>query len=180
MEKLTITEALSEINLIKKKTEKKETNVLSNLYRAKHIKDQLEKEGGSKTFVYSEIQAIKDLMKRYIKIKGAIAKANIENQITVNDKTMSIHDWLNWKRDCSKGEIEFNTKIHNQVKNHFDAIQRQPQVFKDDEGKTHLVEFESNVEYGDFLKSAENLQETFDKLDGQLSLKNATIVVELQ
>lgn len=178
MEKLTITEALSEINLLKKKIEKKKETVLTNLIKAKHIKDQLESQGGAKAFVKAEIQSTQDLNSRLLRLKGAIAKANIETLITVNSRTDSIHNWLNWKRDIAQGDIKFNGQVYQSVKSHFDHLQKSPQVFKDEEGKTQLVEYESNVDYGDFLKTQEGLQDTFDKLDGQLSLKNATIVVE--
>lgn len=178
VDKITITEALSELNLIKKKVQKKRINVLNNVIRAKHVKDTLESEGGSKEFIKREAQGVEDLNNRFIKLKGAIAKANVETLITVNGKTATIHDWLIWKRDIAKEQITFTTDVGGGVKKHFDQVQRQPQIYKDSEEKTHLVEYEANIDYGEYLKITENLQDTLDKLDGQLSLKNATIVVE--
>lgn len=176
---LTITEALSEITLIKKKIEKKKGVILSNLVRPKHVKDPLESEGGSKKYIASEIQSMNDLMARHLKLKGSVASANIHNAITVNGRTQTIHDWLNWKRDLSATELKFNNDVHTQVKSQTDHLQRQPQVYKDDKGETHLLEYEVNVEYGDFLKTSENVQEILEKLDGQLSLKNATIQLDV-
>jgi hypothetical protein len=43
----TITEALSEINLIKKKIEKKQQDVIGNLVRWEHLKDPFESVGGA-------------------------------------------------------------------------------------------------------------------------------------
>ena len=179
MDKMTITEALSEINLIKKKAEKKTNAILANLTKPKHLPDQLESEGGSKQFLKQEIQALEDLYNRQIKIKGSIGKANITNNITINGKTQSIHDWLIWKRDIAQVQINFNTKVYTEVKKQIEQFQRQPQIYKDKDDKTQLLEIEPNVEYGEFLKKTEELQDVFDKLDGQLSLKNATIIIEI-
>ncbi len=178
MESMTITEALSEINLIKKKAEKKTNTVLANLTKPKHAPDQLESQGGSKQFIKSEIQSIDDLYARQIRLKASIARANIDTQITVNGKTQSIHDWLIWKRDISQPNINFFSKIYTNVKMQIEGAQSRPQIYKDEkDGATKLLEIEPNVEYGEFLKRTEELQDTFDKLDGQLSLKNATVIV---
>lgn len=179
MEKMTITEALSEINLIQKKIDKKKEVVLGLTVKPKHIKDKIESEGGSRAYVISEIQSIYDLVRRHVAIRGAVAKANIETNITINDKSDSIHNWLTWRRDFAEKLIAFKTDIHKSVKAELDKLQRSPQVFKDDLGNTHLLELESNVDYQSFLKQAESEQEVYDKLDGQLSLKNATVVVTI-
>lgn len=176
---LTITEALSELNLIKKKIEGKKKTILSNLTRPKHLVDPFLKEGGSKDYIHHEIQSIKDLMSRYLSIKGSIAKANTTNNVSINGKTMSIHDWLNWKRDLSANDLKFNEAIHISVKNQLDQQQKFPQVYKDEKEQTHLLEFESNVDYGDFIKKTEEITEFIEKLDGQLSLKNATIILDM-
>lgn len=179
METMTITEALSEINLVQKKIQKKQETVLANLVKPKHVKDQLEAQGGSKQFIQSEVQAVSDLTRRLVMLRGSIAKANIENSITVSGKTDTIHNWLTWKRDVAQKQIDFYNKTHITVKHELDKLMRQPQVYKDDAGTTHLLEVEPNVEYGDYVKKAEETQEAFDKLDGQLSLKNATITVTI-
>lgn len=179
MEKMTITEALSEVNLIKKKIEKKISLVTGNLMRATHLKDPFESQGGSIAANKAEVQAVGDLNVRLIKVRSAIAKANLENKITIGDATRSIHDWLVWKREVSEGEQKFYTEVHTRTKAQIDQIAKQPSIYKDEEGKTHLVEFVPNVEYPEFLKKAEVLGDTLEKLDGQLSLKNATIVVEI-
>lgn len=177
MDKITITEALSEINLLKKKIEKKELIVAGNLIRVKHIKDPLE--GGSQFYVARELQAIKDLNKRYVKIKSAIAQANIKTLVTIGDDTKSIFDWLTWKRDIADKQTKLLQQINLGIKNHLDSQAQRPNVYKDDEGKVHLVEYELNVDYSTQLAAAQSLSDTIEKLDGQLSLKNATIQVEI-
>lgn len=110
MEKITITEALSEINLIKKKTIKKQEIVTQNLARAKHMPDPYVNEGGSFEFNKRELQAIKDLNLRMTKIRGAISRANLENKITISGETRSINDWLTWKREISGQEHSLTLK----------------------------------------------------------------------
>lgn len=177
MEKITITEALSEINLIKKKIEKKELVVVGNLVRVKHIQDPLE--GGSQVYVARELQAINDLNKRHVNIKSAIAEANIKNFVTIHDETKSIFDWLTWKRDIADKQVKLFQQINHGVKNHLDSQSQRPNVYKDDAGKVMLVEYELNVDYSTQLLAAQILGDTIEKLDGQLSLKNATIQIEI-
>jgi hypothetical protein len=178
MEKLTITEALSELNLIKKKVDNKRKVVAGSLLKAKHEKDAYESVGGIKQFITNELQSIDDLDSRYLKIKGSIAKANIDNSITVNGFTKTIHDWLNWKRDLSDIQKKFVFNLYSFPKGELERLSKQPQVYKDEKQEARLVEFESNIDYPSFLKKSEELNDTFDRLDGQLSLKNATIVID--
>ena len=148
------------------------------LVTAKHIKDPFESTGGAIAHLKSEVQSSEDLNSRYIKIKGAIAQANINNLITVNGVTQSIHDWLIWKRDVAKTDISFTENVYKDVKQRMDAHQQKPLIFKNEKDETQLVELVSNIDQAEWLKKAEILNETFEKLDGQLSLKNATIVIE--
>lgn len=179
MEKITITEALSEINLIKKKIEKKKEVVVANLARAKHMPDPFYNQGGSAEAMRAELQSIIDLDERLITIRGRISKANSANSISIEGTERSINDWLTWKREVAEEENKFFMDICNKTKANMDHWAKSPQVYKDEEGKTHLVEFESNLDYALLLKGAEKAADIIEKLDGQLSLKNALIVVEV-
>lgn len=178
-EKLTITEALSEINLIKKKIAKKKETILGALVRAAHVADPYVNQGGSEAFLKSEEQAILDLSRRLIKIRSAIAKANVESTVLINDEQQSIYDWLTFKREIADDLIAFTQNACRQVETHNSRVAQQPQVYKTDDGKTHLVEYKVNIDQGAWLKKNEDLVEKKEKLDGQLSLKNATIVIEI-
>src|SRR5271154_1619796 len=107
MEKMTITEALSEVKLIEKKVTKKRETVMQNLVRAEHIPDAFVNEGGSNKVLTSEIQSIQDLSLRLEKIRASIARANLDHDITLNEKTKSIHEWLTWKRETAEKEGQF-------------------------------------------------------------------------
>ena len=53
--RITITEALSEINLIKKKIEHKKKTAMGLLVKAEHAKDPYESEGGTKSFLRERV-----------------------------------------------------------------------------------------------------------------------------
>lgn len=179
MAKITITEALSELNLIKKKIEKKKPDVLNNLVRFDHMADPFANVGGSKEYIGSQLQAIDDLRKRFVKIRSAIAQANTVNTIKIGRHEMTINEWLNWKREQSKDEKEFHESIAKTLKVHIDNAAQRPSVFKDDQGNTKLANMIPNVEYSERLKAVEEISDMIENLDGQLSLKNATITIEI-
>jgi hypothetical protein len=178
MEKMTITEGLAEIKLIEKKMEKKKTMIVSNLTRFKQVKDPFEKEGGSQTTIRQEMQSVSDLQKRLENIRSAIAKANLFESVTVGAQTKSIYSWLIWKREILENDEKFKQSIVNQIKSQIDRQSVNPQVWKTEAGGVELCELILNADYGEQLKALENLGDIKEKLDGQLSLKNATVVIE--
>jgi len=179
MAKMTITEALSEVNLIKKKIEKKAEFLKGNTARPEHLKDMFEADGGSLVKNGAEIQAVDDLYARLVKIRSAIAQANLANEITLNEKTMPIQDWLTWKREVATNVIGLTQAIHKSVKRTLDDAMTQPKVYKDEQGNTHLLKVVPCFDYAGLIKKEENLTALLEQLDGKLSLKNATILVDV-
>lgn len=177
--KTTITEALSEINLIKKKIESAQQTVLSVLNKPKHLDDAFKSDGGSPKLIERQVQSMNDNFSRLEKIRSAVSQANLDTSITVGETTKTIFDWLTWKREVAESHLTFAKNVYTQAKVELDRVARVPQVYKDEEGKTHLLEIESNVDLGTWLKKQEVLTETLEKLDGQLSLKNATVLVDI-
>jgi hypothetical protein len=179
---ITITEALSEINLIKKKLQSKHQKVKDMLIRAEHVPDAFEKEGGSKEVIAREVQSANDLAMRLVHIRSGISRANLGTTITLTENnlsvTQSIHDWLIWKREIVKDHLAFLNNVNNTVKLHTDSISKQPQVYKDNDGNVHLVKSIVNVHYPDWLALQANISAILEKLDGQLSLKNATVTID--
>lgn len=179
MEKMTITEALSEINLLKKRIEHKKKNTLTLLIKPDHVADPYASEGGSAEFLKREFQSIDDLNRRFVKIRSAISKANLSHEITLGERTQSIHDWLTWKREIAKDETSYVNSVVNSTKAALDDAAKNPRVYDDAEGKKQLLKYTSNVDYAAFVKKQETLAVLFEQLDGKLSLKNATILVEI-
>jgi len=177
--KMTITEALSELNLIKKKIKAKQEKIRSALVHISHMPDAFASEGGSAKMINHESQSISDLSVRYTKIKAAITEANIKNMVQIANINMSIHDWLTWKREFATTNIEFLKVCCNTVKAHMDQYGKSPQVYKDANDQTQLVKYSYNIDYSQWIKNLENVSDIHEKLDGQLSLHNATVIIEI-
>lgn len=177
MEKMTITEALSEVNLIKKRLEHKKRTFVPLTVKAEHAVDPYAGEGGSAVFLKKELQSINDLYARLIKIRGAISKANIEHTITIGERTQSIHDWLTWKREISKDETSFINSVVSGVTTARQQLDKQPGCYDAPDGTKKLIVLQTNVDFPGFVKKQEEMAMLFEQLDGKLSLKNATIVV---
>lgn len=179
MLKITITEALAEVKLIDKKVAKKKEIVLSNVVRARHAKDPFERDGGSEQYLTREIQAITDLERRKVKLREAISTANLNNSLTIGERTDTIHNWIVWKREIAKSSGEFAKQIHVGIKSHMTSSSSKPQVYQDDEGKQKIVEWVYGLDYPIYIAKDQQHQSYLDELDGKLSLLNARIEVEV-
>lgn len=177
-EKMTVTEALAEIKLIEKKIAKKEETVRAHLSRYENTPDPFQSvSGGSKAAVQAEVQSVKDLREKLVRIRGAIATANIENTVTVGEATRNIYDWLTWKREIANKERDFYQAIHTTLKLQLDTNAQRPNVYKDETGVVQVAKLIPNVDYAEFLTRHQKLTDMIETVDGKLSLKNATILI---
>lgn len=179
MEKITITEALSEINLIKKKIASKRTKILSALVRVEHVKDPFESDGGSAKMIDAETQSVNDLHTRLINIRSGVSEANLAHTISISEVTMSIHNWLIWKREIAKDNLAFLKNECTTIKGHTDALSTRPQMYKDANDQPQFIKTVVNADYAKLLHVEERMSGVFEQLDGKLSLKNATILIEI-
>ena len=163
---------------IAKRIEKKQQFVNEYLFRQERFKDPLEKQGGSVSSIRAERQAIGDLRERLVAIRRAIARANMDTTITVGEMTRSIADWLVWRREVAPG-----------IQNHLNVLRQGIQKVRNEARQKGLsvTAGESsrpddvivNVDEQALAKEAEDLETVLGELDGQLSLKNATVVIEV-
>lgn len=175
---ITITEALAEINLIKKKIDDAEVGIRTMLVRASHVPDFYQEHGGAALMITKTQQSIRDLRTRFLSIRSGISKANIENQISVNGETKTIFDWLTWKREIYQPlEKALKEQIHT-LKQSAEKEAARPEVWKDQDGRTQLVSYVRNADLKTLEDEYNRIVEVYGKLDGQLSLKNATIVIQ--
>lgn len=165
---MVITEALAEIKLIEKKIESKEQFVRENLFYPKHLTNALP------NGIESEVQAIADLRERWVALRSGIAAANQETQVEIRNMTRSVQGWLTWKREIASKMLAFHKSIFQNLKAAQDRQINNPSAYKDDEGKTHIVDIAYRLDYQKSVKAAEMIQEILDTLDGKLSLINAT------
>lgn len=174
----TITEALAELKTLAKRIEKKQEHILANLGRQEKFKDPLAGDGGSAQMIIRERQAIGDLEKRAIAIRNAIQLANRENSITVEGDERSIQDWLCWRRDVAPGSARFLGSMQAAVRRIRDQAQKSGlTVNPDKDAKPEDVII--NVNEAELAASIEKMEKVLGTLDGLLSLKNATITIEV-
>jgi hypothetical protein len=173
---LTITEALAELKTIDKRLEKKREFVNGFLYRQERFKDPLEKDGGSAVAIKKEMQSISDMEMRKVGIRRAIAFANDSTQVTVCGETRTISEWLTWRRDVVPTQQKFYAGIRAKL----DAIRREAMQkgINVTAGETKTADdIVVNIDEKGVISHQEKLEEVLGTLDGQLSLKNATVAV---
>lgn len=179
MEKMSITEALAEIKLIDKKIDKKNGTIEAHLYRFEHIKDPFEaEEGGSAGMVAREFQSIGDHYARLVRIRAAIAKANLETALTVEGETRSIYAWLVWKREVFLRAKNTYERAISSVLAQMKTTSERPMTHKNDAGEQILVRTTYHVKTKELGLVVEKMLTISERLDGLLSLKNATIQIE--
>ena len=173
----TITEGLQEIKTLTKRIVKKRDFIKGYLWRQNHIKDPHEKDGGSNALIAKERQAIQDLEDNIIAIRCKIAIANSGNSITVCGDTRTISEWIIWRREIAQPRKNFLESMHTSVKSaRAQAIQNGLQVV-DSESKAAGADIIVNVDEKMLYDSIEKMTEILSELDGQLSLKNATLSI---
>jgi|SRR5262245_3402961 len=177
---MTITEAFAELKVIDKKVEKKREYCGQFLVRQDGIRDPLEKEGGAAQAIAKERQAIADLLTRHIAIRRAIQHANLTSTITIADDTRTIYEWLIWRKELAAGEQAFVGALRRTILGaRQQAQQKGWQVIASTGQPQAPTDFLVHVDESGLAKEDERLATILATLDGQLSLKNATINIDV-
>lgn len=180
MAQLTITEALAEIKTIGKRLDKKQQFLATYLARSRGIVDPLEKDGGSAAAIERELQAIRDLQGRIVTLREAINRANVATSITILDVTHTISEWIVWRREVAPMQAKLFQSLINAIARVRDEARKHgASIIKTLEGEGQQTDVLINVDEGWLASANEKLEEILGTLDGQLSLKNATTMVEL-
>lgn len=176
---LTITEALAEIKTIGKRLDAKRAGIMPFLARQDAVRDPLEKDGGSLSFIASERQAIGDLNTRIIALRRGIQHANDVTIITIGGMSRTISEWLTWRREVAPGEQKFLSGLRAQLNGLRDNMKRQgAAVLAPGATAQAPTDVIVNISESDLASQIEALEETLGVLDGQLSLKNATTTIK--
>lgn len=176
---MTITEALAEIKTIGKRIEKKQTFIVETLIRPDGVKDPLEKSGGSVAAIAEARQSINDLHERRVALRRAIRKANEATEITVGGSSRPIADWLTWKREVAGIVASTNNVISRQIAGaRTEARKRGAQVVAVGQAE-QMSDLVVHLDEKELAEQIERHEEIMGALDGQLSLKNATVMVEV-
>jgi len=179
MAQMTITEALAEIKTIGKRITAKRAYVTQYLFRVESMKDPLEKEGGSAKAIKNEFQAITDLEKRIVELRRGIQVANEDTILEIEGVKQSIADWLVWRRDVAPVRSQFLNMLSNSLRNGRDQAKRQGSslvsIGSTAEKPTDII---VNINEAELAAELEKLTNILGQLDGLLSLKNATIMID--
>jgi hypothetical protein len=177
---ITITEALAEVPTLVKRIDKKQRFVTDFLARPANARDPHEKDGGSGPLLAQTLQSIKDLEERLIDIRSGIARANATHQITIGDKMRTITDWLTWRREIAEGQrSRLNSMAGTLRAVHQQAQSQGGKTTDNQSGTAAPTDWIVNINEKDLSDQIEALETILGTLDGQLSLKNATITITL-
>ena len=179
---ITITEALAEIKTIGKRIEKKRESMATYFARQEGVRDPLEKNGGSAAFIAAERQAVGDLEQRLITLRRAIQTANDETSVTINSTTRTVSEWLTWRRDVAPGQRSWLSIVRATLVRVRESAQKQGNAVLSSVaqiGDSKPTDIVVNVDEVEIATAAETLEDTLGQLDGQLSLKNATVFVKI-
>ncbi len=177
---LTITEALAEIKTIDARIGKKREFIAASLYRQDQLKDPYEKQGGAATVIAQERQSIADLSERKIALRRAIQRANEDTQVLVGSATRSIADWLVWRREVMPGQRDMLASFAMGLRTiRAEANRKGMAVVTTGDLATTPTDLIINIDEKLLAEQIEELESVSGSLDGQLSLKNATVTITL-
>lgn len=177
---LTITEALAELKTLDKRITKKRAAIGSYIMRSNTQVDPLVASGGSPKYVAEELQAISDLEENTINIRFEIAQANATHEITIGGEMRSITGWLSWRRDVAPKRQQFLSTLAAGIdQQRRKALTQGLQVVSAERGAEKLNDVVVNLDEKKLQQEIEHIEEVLGTLDGQLSLKNATLTITL-
>lgn len=177
--KITITEALAELTTIGKRVDKKRTFIKAYLMRQEKLKDPLVKDGGASEVIKREFQAVNDLLGRLISIRLAIQKKNHETDVTVGGVTKTLAEWLTWRKEAAPGEQRMYLELQQMINSARAQGLRQGATVVSAGQEAKPDDIVVNVDEAALARSAEETETVLGDLDGQLSLKNATVYIEV-
>jgi len=186
MSQTTITEALAELKTIKARISKKEIFILSFLVRQDLVRDPHEKDGGSASLIARERQSINDLQKRFINLRSAIQRSNLEKSLTLRDsqgreRTDSVANWLIWRRDLLDEERSRHTQWQKRIMDARQQVQQKGgQLLDRGSEQPKATDFVVNMGERELADSIESIEEYAGQLDGKLSLVNATTTLNVE
>jgi hypothetical protein len=177
---ITITEALAEIKTVGKRIAKKREFIGGFLARQDGVRDPLEKDGGSAAVIVAERQAIVDLEDRVVRLRRGIQRANDETSVTINGETRTVSEWLTFRRDVVPGRQQWLNQVRSSLNGLREKAKREGVALVSataTTAATQPTDFVINIDERALAQEIETLEDTIGQLDGQLSLKNATVTI---
>ncbi len=178
MSKLTITEALAEIKTLNARLAKKRDSLSKYILQPAAMKDPMGSEsGGTKGWVAREQQSIRDLETRLVAIRTAILKVNLTEVLTIGGLSNTIQEWLTWRKEVAPGLQRHQEHLLSLITRQRE--ERRKAGAQVGEAATGMQDIVVNIDEAKLLKDIETVAEVLGTLDGLLSLKNATVTIEV-
>lgn len=174
---MTITEALAELKTLGARLEKNAEYVKSYIVRDERIRDPFDRAGSSSAAeIAAKRQASNDLRERWVKIRSAIHKRNQSQTLEIEGVTRSLADWIVWRREISHNlKVELDA-LANAINGARARLRQGNAAQKEGEAPVNMI---VNLDEAALFAERERVEKILGQLDGQLSLKNATTLIEL-
>ena len=178
---MKITEAMSEIKLFVKKISSQRDFILRNLTREEWRKDPFEKDHTTQEAqVKAAIQSISDLEKNIVSYRYAITIANMKERISLEGMDMTVAEWLIWRREVLPLRKQLLENLANQMANTGREQQGSKRSYSGKDAEIlQPTNYIVNVSDKWLREETEKLETIEQRLDGQLSMINANVEVEL-
>jgi ribosomal protein L7/L12 len=179
MVQISIAEALAQVEQIDRHIARKEQLIEAFLLRPEQIKDPLAREGGTPAVLEREWRSIQVLGERKLLIRRAVQEANQRATITLGQETWPIADWLVWRREV----VPFRTRFLDTLRQRIAQARQQAATSgkraTGNSGTPSGLDVVVHLDEQDLARQTESLEERLGLLDGQLTLKNALLQIEL-
>jgi hypothetical protein len=175
---ITISEALQELKTIDKRIIAAKDFVLSYGIRQGSTIDPLDLEGGSHKVVPAKLDSLRDLLERKLAIRSAINAKNSMVNITIAKQTRTVADWIVWRREAFKIELESWQALQRKVLDARQQCLTKGMSLKEDGTQPSKVnEVGCFITEGTISSRINQLNEIESTLDGKLSVVNATTTI---
>ena len=177
---ITISEALAEVKTIGKRLEKKRQFIHGNLARQDGVRDPFEKDGGSPKMIASELQSISDLETRILDLRTSIQRTNDRTVVKIGDASMTVSEWLVWRRDVLPKQKEFFAALTKGLEGLRSNARKQglniiASVGQPASNPTDVI---VHIDEAEVNRKIERLEAILGELDGRLSVINATTHID--
>lgn len=197
MEKLTLTQVLTELKMLDKRIEKRiNESRFCDILIGEQLSNKRNKQEVTNE-IKASLQSIKDLIDRRLRLKSALNQANATTKLIIADKTLTIAEAIDLKTSINHSQLLLN-KLKSEKRNADVAIAQQnekveaqlSQMKSEENNKTSNEFMESYIkQFGatlfDILKidtEIDKLEEYIDKftceVDFKLSEINALTSIE--
>jgi hypothetical protein len=179
MPTLTISDALAEVQTIRRRIDQKQQLIAAYLLREAKYRDPLGAEGGSAAVLAREWASVRALHERTVLLRRLIQNAYERTLITFGEQTRSLADWLAWRREVSARRAGFLRTLSTRIRGARARAALHARAFPSESGRDKPADVIVHLNEQELAREAETLEELLGNLNGQLGLKNATITIDV-